>query len=157
MFIKHIVGHPYGMITGITQKRDPSGNLVFDAANGHLLADANYQILGNGVPDFTGGLNNSFTWKNLNLTFLIDFKSGGDIYSGTNVRMTQAGFTKQSLIGREGEAPLTLTGVDAGWCEFISLLQKRLLPVKLGITGLNLVIGRRKISFMTLHSSNSGS
>src|SRR4030095_4387686 len=72
-----------------------------------------YNIIGNGVPDFTGGLNNSFTWKQLNLTFLIDFKSGGDIYSGTNVRMTQNGFHKQTLLGREGEAPLTVTGVIA--------------------------------------------
>lgn len=111
VFIKHIVGHPYGMITGQVQQRDPaSGLLVYDE-NGTPLTDGSYQILGNGVPDFTGGINNSFSWKNLNLTFLIDFKSGGDIYSGTNVRMTQAGFTKQTLMGREGEAPLSITGV----------------------------------------------
>lgn len=111
-FIKHIVGLPYGMITGITQKRDPSGNLVYDAANGAPISSGTYQVLGNGVADFTGGINNSLGWKNLNLTFLVDFKSGGEIYSGTNVRMTQAGFTKQTLLGREGEAPLTITGVS---------------------------------------------
>jgi hypothetical protein len=82
------------------------------------LTDNNFQILGNGVPDFTGGLNNSLTWKNLNLSFLIDFKSGGDIYSGTNVRMTQAGFTKQTLQGRVGEAPLVVTGVTADGTSF---------------------------------------
>ncbi len=37
--------------------------------------------------------------------------SGGDIYSGTNVRMTEVGFTKQTLLGRAGEAPLTINGV----------------------------------------------
>jgi hypothetical protein len=110
VFIKHIVGYPYGMITGQTQLRDPNGNLVYDE-NGAPITDGSYNIIGKGVPDFTGGLNNSLTWKNLNLTFLIDFKSGGDIYSGTNVRMTQSGFTKQTLLGREGEAPLTITGV----------------------------------------------
>jgi len=110
VFIKHIIGHPYGEITGITQLRDPSGNLVYDE-NGAPITDNSYNIIGNGVADFTGGINNSLTWKNLNFTFLIDFKSGGDIYSGTNVRMTQAGFTKQTLLGREGEAPLTITGV----------------------------------------------
>ena len=110
--IYHIVGRPYGMIMGLKQMRDPSGQLVFDA-DGAPLTDNTYQELGNGVPDFTGGLNNSFSWHGINLSFLIDFKSGGDIYSGTNVRMTQAGFTKQSLLGREGEAPLTVTGVTA--------------------------------------------
>jgi hypothetical protein len=90
--------------------KDPSGNLVYDD-EGSPLTDNTYQIIGKGVPDLTGGLNNSFTWKSVNLTFLIDFKSGGDIYSGTNVRMTEAGFTKQTLQGREGEAPLVVTGV----------------------------------------------
>ncbi len=112
VFIKDIVGHPFGMITGQVQKRDDKGNLVYSQdGSGTPITDGSYQIIGNGVPDFTGGVNNSVTWKNLNLSFLIDFKSGGDIYSGTNVRMTEAGFTKQSLQGRAGEAPLTVTGV----------------------------------------------
>ncbi|HEX8038144.1 MAG TPA: SusC/RagA family TonB-linked outer membrane protein [Chryseosolibacter sp.] len=110
VFIKHIVGYPYGMITGKIQLRDPNGNLVYDA-DGAPITDESYQIIGRGVPDFTGGLNNSLTYKHINLSFLIDFKSGGDIYSGTNVRMTQSGFHKQTLQGREGEAPLTVTGV----------------------------------------------
>lgn len=111
VFIKHIVGHPYGVITGQVQMRDPkTGLLVYDE-DGAPLTDGSYQIIGNGVPDFTGGLNNSFSWKGLNLSFLIDFKSGGDIYSGTNVRMTQSGYTMQTLLGRQGEAPLEITGV----------------------------------------------
>jgi len=111
VFIKSIVGGPYGVITGQTQQVDPkSGLLVYDI-DGAPLSDGSYKVIGNGVADFTGGLNNSFSWKGLNLSFLIDFKSGGNIYSGTNVRMTQAGFTKQTLLGRAGEAPLTVTGV----------------------------------------------
>jgi TonB-linked SusC/RagA family outer membrane protein len=111
--ITHIVGYPYGMITGPMQLRDSaSGALVYDSSGTPQL-DATSRILGTGVPDFTGGLNNSITWKGVNLAFLIDFRAGGDIYSGTNLRMTQAGFTKQSLQGRAGEAPLTITGVVA--------------------------------------------
>lgn len=111
VLIKQIVGYPYGMITGVTQLRDPSGNLVYDSSGTPIADNSGYKIIGNGVPDFTGGINNSITWKGVNLSFLIDFKSGGDIYSGTNVRMTEAGFTKQTLLGRAGEAPLTITGV----------------------------------------------
>jgi len=109
--IYHIVGYPYGMIAGITQLRDPATGLPVYDSSGTPLTDYTYNIIGNGVPDFTGGLTNSVTWKNINLSFLIDFKSGGDIYSGTNVRMTEDGFTKQTLLGREGEAPLTINGV----------------------------------------------
>jgi hypothetical protein len=42
---------------------------------------------------------------------LIDFKSGGDIFSGTNNRLTQWGLHQQSLIGRAEETPLRISGV----------------------------------------------
>jgi len=128
VFVKQIVGQPFGMLTGQIQLRDPAtGQLVFDA-DGAPAPDPSYQIIGNGNPDFTGGLNNSFTWKQVNLTFLIDFKSGGDIYSGTNVRMTQAGFTKQTLLGRPGEAPLVINGVTDDGAGGYKAISKTLTP-----------------------------
>lgn len=111
--IKHIVGYPYGMITGFTQKRDPATGLLMFDQNGSPLGSDDFSIIGRGVPDFTGGLTNSFTWKGLNLSFLIDFKSGSDVFSGTNVMITKAGFHKQTLMGRDGEAPLIVTGLFA--------------------------------------------
>lgn len=110
VFIKHIIGYPFGMITGKVQARDPNGNLVYKP-NGNIQGSAGYEIIGKGVPPIFGGLNNSVTWKGVNLSFLIDYKFGGMIFSGTNMRMTQQGFTKESLLGRAGEAPLILTGV----------------------------------------------
>jgi hypothetical protein len=108
--VYHVVGEPYGVILGLTQRRTDDGELMFNK-DGAPITDNTYQYLGNGVPDFTGGLNNEFIYKGINLSFLIDFKSGGDIYSGTNVRQTGAGFHKQTLRGREGEAPLVVEGV----------------------------------------------
>jgi hypothetical protein len=88
----------------------PDGQPVF-FANGSPVGTSGFDIIGNGVPTMTGGFENTFTFKNFNLDVLIDFKFGGDILSGTNMRMTSAGFTKRSLQGREGEAPLHVTGV----------------------------------------------
>lgn len=110
VFIKHVVGHPFGMITGRKQATDPDGNLIY-YDDGRPVVTPDYQLLGNGVPDWTGGLQNSFTYKNFNLSVLIDFKFGGDIFSGTNQRLTASGFTERSLIGRDGEQPLHVTGV----------------------------------------------
>jgi hypothetical protein len=104
--VKNIVGQPFGVITGIIQKRDDAGNLIYTNDGKPVQSDL-YEIIGNGVPDFTGGLNNSFTYKNFNLSFLIDFKAGGKIYSGTNVRLTQQGLSKESLIGRDGTMQIT--------------------------------------------------
>ncbi|HEX8040470.1 MAG TPA: SusC/RagA family TonB-linked outer membrane protein [Chryseosolibacter sp.] len=109
-FIKHIVGYPFGMITGRVQKTAPDGRPVF-YSDGRPVGSSKYEIIGNGNPDWTGGLNNSFTYKQFNLSALIDFKIGGDILSGTNMRMTGAGLHKQTLQGREGEKPLTVEGV----------------------------------------------
>jgi TonB-linked SusC/RagA family outer membrane protein len=106
--ISHIVGYPFGMITGWVQKTDENGNRVYTPTGEPVQSDK-YEILGNGVADLTGGLNNSLSYKQFNLSFLIDFKFGGDIYSGTNVRLLEAGLTKESLIGRDGN--LTVTGV----------------------------------------------
>jgi len=108
--IQHIVGSPYGMITGYRQKISPNGDPIF-TTDGAPISDGNYYVLGNGIPKFTGGLNNSVTYKQFNLGVLIDFKYGGQIYSGTNVRMTEGGFTKQTVQGRNGEEALTVTGV----------------------------------------------
>ncbi len=110
VFIKHVVGHPFGVITGRVQKLAPDGRPVF-FDDGRPVGSDGYEIIGNGVPDWTGGINNTLSFKNFNLSALIDFKIGGDIVSGTNMRMTGAGLHKQTLIGREGEAPLSVSGV----------------------------------------------
>ncbi|WP_020528983.1 SusC/RagA family TonB-linked outer membrane protein [Flexithrix dorotheae] len=108
--IKHIVGQPFGTITGRVQQTTEDGTPIFNE-DGTPLASTDYVPIGNGVPDFTGGLNNTLSYKGFTLDFLIDFKSGGDIFSGTNNRLTQWGLHQQSLIGRAGEAPLHINGV----------------------------------------------
>ena len=107
--VKHIVGYPYGMLTGWVQKTTPDGVPVYESNGAPVRSDL-FEIIGYGVPDFTGGLENSFTWKNINLSFLIDFKSGGNIYSGTNTRLTETGLTKITLEGRDVNDPKSVSG-----------------------------------------------
>jgi TonB dependent receptor len=110
VFVKHIVGEPFGTLTGKIQRLDPSGNPIFDA-QGRPVSTAAFVPIGNGIANFTGGLNNSFSYKGINLSFLIDFKIGGDIVSSTNMRLDSWGLSQKSLIGRDGEAPLHIKGV----------------------------------------------
>jgi TonB-linked SusC/RagA family outer membrane protein len=109
-FIKHIVGQPYGVITGVSQKM-LNGKPVFTAEGLPVRSDV-YEVIGNSVANFTGGLSNNLSYKSFNLNFLIDVKMGGDLHSGTNQRLDQWGFSENSLIGREGQAPLTVNGVN---------------------------------------------
>ena len=110
VFVQHRTGHPFGVLAGWVQKRSPDGQPVFEP-NGAPVQSDRMEVIGNGIPDWTGGINNSFTYKGFNLSALVDFRLGGDIYSGTNVRLTQWGLHKQSLQGRLGEEPLTVSGV----------------------------------------------
>ena len=62
------------------------------------------------------GLTNTFRYKNVNLSFLIDAKFGGQVYAGSNALATSAGLHKRTLEGREGG--LTVTGVDEAGAPF---------------------------------------
>ncbi len=58
--------------------------------------------MGSGVYKTTGGFTNDFHYKNFSLTFLIDFKYGAKIYSGTNLLLYEYGLQKTTLQGRNG-------------------------------------------------------
>ena len=44
--------------------------------------DARFHFAGDAIPDFFGGLNNTFTYKGFSLNVLLSFAVGGDIYDG---------------------------------------------------------------------------
>ncbi|MGJ1321782.1 SusC/RagA family TonB-linked outer membrane protein [Sphingobacterium faecium] len=84
-------------ISGSKWTRTSEGRVVLDANTGMPTSDnqTTYNI-GNREPKLTGGFNNSFTYKNFNLSFLLDFRIGGDIYNGTDYAMTLNGMSKRS-------------------------------------------------------------
>ena len=117
-FINNIVGQQFSTITGFTQKMI-DGQPVFDPESGQAIRSDETSILGNGVHKYIGGLSNRFSYKGVYLDFLIDFKAGGDIYSGSNVRLVQQGQHKMTVeptsgLGfvSEGRESVTVTGVD---------------------------------------------
>jgi outer membrane receptor protein involved in Fe transport len=76
------VGRPYGTIKGRDYTYDANGNKIINAATGAPVITSSAAIsIGNFTPDWTGGINNSFSYKNLALSFLIDVQKGGDIWS----------------------------------------------------------------------------
>ncbi|XRE44027.1 Outer membrane TonB-dependent transporter, utilization system for glycans and polysaccharides (PUL), SusC family [Tenacibaculum discolor] len=77
------VGEEWGAFYGRKIRRDDNGNQLLDG-EGNVLFDQN-QYLGNLLPDFTGGLTNSFTYKGINLSFNIDFQKGGKYFSVTQM------------------------------------------------------------------------
>lgn len=99
--ILNVVGMPYSQIEGYAYQRDAKGNKVF-GADGQPLRTSTVGPLGSGIYKTTGGLNNEFRYKGFNLSFLLDFKYGAKIYSGTNLALYADGLQKTTLQGREG-------------------------------------------------------
>ena len=74
------IGKPYGELQAISYQMLDGQRIVKD--NGlYLLTTTTSNVIGNINPDWIGGMNNSFRYKNLTLSFLIDVRKGGDLFS----------------------------------------------------------------------------
>lgn len=118
-FIEHLVGQPFGSITGFVQERNEQGVPVFNSANGQPVRTSTAELLGQGVARYTGGITNDFQVGPVHLDMLIDFKAGGQIYSGSNVRFYGGGFHADTAgpwtddgIVADGRKSVVVTGVD---------------------------------------------
>ena len=107
--IQNIVNEPYGQIVGYKYKTDDNGNRVY-TSDGLPERSDDVERLGNGVYKWTGGFHNDFSYKNFSLSFLVDFKLGAKLFSGTNYSLYQYGLQKTTLQGRENG--ISVTGVD---------------------------------------------
>lgn len=58
-----------------------NGQKVVGADGKYLVSESSTEIIGDAVPDWRGGIQNTITYKNFSLGFLIDIKKGGDVYS----------------------------------------------------------------------------
>lgn len=100
-FLKQIVGQEIGQLSGFGYRRDDQGRQVF-GDNGVPLRTDNLINFGSALPNWVGGITNNFNYKGISLSFLIDFKLGNQMMSGTNFNATRHGLHKMTLEGREG-------------------------------------------------------
>ena len=76
------LGQPYGTIRGRDFVYHENGQPIIDQSNGRPLRTiSSNNIIGNINPDWVGGINNSFRYKDLSLSFLVDVRQGGDVWS----------------------------------------------------------------------------
>lgn len=83
-------GGRIGDIYGTGYQKNENGDYVVDA-NGNFIADNSLQKLGNYNPDFQLGISNNFTYKNWDVSFLIDWRQGGELVSRTQALAGVAG------------------------------------------------------------------
>ncbi len=102
-------GGKFMAIAGTEWKRDDNGNVILDK-NGMPTYTTSLSEVGNREAKFSGGLNNTLTWKNLSFNMLWEFRVGGDVVNGTQYAMDISGTSKFS--GDIRNRSLTVTGVN---------------------------------------------
>ena len=93
--ISAVEGLSFPYITGTDWTRDASGNVIVDS-RGNPTPDAAFKNLGKVTPDYIVGFTNSFEYKGIGLSFVLDYRTGGYFISQTKYNLTWNGHLEES-------------------------------------------------------------
>ena len=99
-FTQNIVGLAAAQIMAYDYKRDAAGKVLMDASG--VPSRGTLTAFGSAYARWVGGFNNEFSYGNISLSFLIDGKFGGKIFSATDNRAYGFGLHQATLVNREG-------------------------------------------------------
>lgn len=116
-----IAGEPYGVLYGNGFQRDSNGKLVIGSNGWPLVDPTGDKVVGDPTPDWLGGIRNTFSYKGLSFSFLLDIRQGGDMWNGTGGIINYFGTSQQTadernirgyvfdgvLVGGDGEPTST--------------------------------------------------
>lgn len=98
-FLQNIAGLPVGQVMAYDFKYDASGNIVKDANGAPERGEL--KAYGSAYSKWSAGWNNEFNYKGVNLSFLIDGKWGGKIFSATDYYGYVFGLHQATLENRD--------------------------------------------------------
>lgn len=103
LYIRSEVGQAAGDIFGYTLTRHENGELLVNEDGFYVPDYDNLVRLGNVQAKSVGGLINNFTYKNLYLNTVIDYRWGGQVVSPSIQYGRSAGIFEETLFGRDAE------------------------------------------------------
>ena len=77
---KLVEGGSAGDLYGFDFNRTDDGRLLISEDGFPSVNTTEYVKVGNALPDWQGGLTNTFRYKGLSLSFLLELRQGGDVY-----------------------------------------------------------------------------
>lgn len=105
-------GGEFGDIYGVLFDRDSQGRIKLDDKGVPIKKDG-YHYLGNSNPNFMAGLSNEFSFKGVDLRFLIDGRFGGKVMSLTQSTLDLFGVSKITADARDaGGVDINAVSVD---------------------------------------------
>jgi len=103
-----IVGEPTTTLSGLPYLRNNNGDILINPQTGLPLRKTIFGSIGDRNPDFTMGIINRLTYKNFELSFLIDTRRGGDVLNATEHMLVTTGLSMSTLNRYE---PVVVKGV----------------------------------------------
>jgi TonB-linked SusC/RagA family outer membrane protein len=174
-YIQQIVGKSAQHIIAESPALDDKGQIIIDPVTAAPDPSASVpKDYGSAIDPWTMGITNSFRFGQFNLSFLIDGKFGGKLFSNTNFVAYVQGLSKQTLPGRdqmygtEMDYPATYYGnwanadqelfiYDASFIKFRQIIFGYDLPSRLfhgQIRGIRLSIVTRNVFTIMKHTPN---
>ncbi len=101
-FMRAEEGRALGQIYSRGFQRDDQGRIKVGKNGIPLVTSGTTVPLGTSRPTWTGGVTNRFSYKGVNLSFLISGRIGGVVTSFTNAVIYADGVTEETLAGRDG-------------------------------------------------------
>lgn len=95
------VGKEMNQLTAQTYKRNADGRVMLNS-QGRLQGSGTEVNFGSANSKITGGIANTFRYKNLSLLVHVDGKFGGKVFSSTALNGLRSGMSQESLVGRDG-------------------------------------------------------
>lgn len=98
--LNQVVGKPISQLYTFVYQRDAQGRQVFDQRSGLPVRNNRLTNVGNALPTYFGGITNTFTYRGISLSALVDFKLGFKMIAGRNINYLRHGLSKRTLPGR---------------------------------------------------------
>jgi len=108
------LGEPYGAIRGQDFVYDASGNKVVASTGYYAVSTTSNVVIGDPNPDWLMGINNSFSFKGIALSFLIDIRHGGDIFSLDQYYGQATGLYPESVQLNDNGVVVRVPNADGG-------------------------------------------
>ena len=110
-------GDAPGTLYGYKWRYNENGDRIIYSDGMPRINTSEKVIVGQAFPDWVGSVNNSFTYKNLNFSFLVEYKKGGDVYDAGQRNSIRDGTIKITELRNEN---VILDGVtDNGYGKWI--------------------------------------
>lgn len=125
--VVHQVGQQWGMLIG-GGKKYIDGVPVVDAS-GNFVKEENKKF-GSVLPDFTGGVQNTLSYKGFTLNVNIDYQYGGKFFSLSDMNGSYSGLLARTATINDKGNPIRDAVADGGGVKVVGITENK-LPVSL--------------------------